>query len=172
MTKLPVFNRKNLMIAVNLFSLMCTIVLTIPSSDMLCTIALWTGHLVDFPATIAETVGQHCVWIVKKKPSALIFKFVWRANKQYFLALIKEKDIISLKIHQNEYIKLYDPVVLEILNLGNSRYSFANKTFLFGYHAMLLVHWQGKALSEQSNMSAMMGLHQLKCVVHDARRVV
>ena len=34
---------------------------------MLCTISLWTAHLVDFPATIAETFGQYCVWKVKKQ---------------------------------------------------------------------------------------------------------
>ncbi len=70
MTKLAVFSRQNLMIAVISFSLLCTMVLTIPSSYMLCTISLWTMHLVDFPATIAETVGQYCVWTVKKKSSA------------------------------------------------------------------------------------------------------
>ncbi len=56
--------------SVNLFCLMCTKFCTnyiYLSSYMLCTISLWTAHLVDFPATIAKTVGQCCVWTVKKK---------------------------------------------------------------------------------------------------------
>ncbi len=41
--------------------------ITIPSSYMLCMISLWTTHMLDFPATIAEIVGQYSIWTEKKK---------------------------------------------------------------------------------------------------------
>ncbi len=60
MTELAVFSRRNLMIAVNLFSLMCTIELTMPQF-LHVVYDITADRAPDFPANIVETVGQYCV---------------------------------------------------------------------------------------------------------------
>ncbi len=99
MTKLAVFSHQKLMIAVNSFSSMCTIALTIPQFLHVMlgpTITLWTLHLVNFPATIGHSIlclnskktnnnnnnNNKTKQKTNNKLPAPIFKFMWMANKQ------------------------------------------------------------------------------------------
>ncbi len=100
MTKLSVFSDQNLMIAVNSFSLYIIHVqscLLYGAAVLTCCVLVWTEHLVDFPATIANTVdiGLLCLDSKKKekkrrtfRPPAPVFKFVWGQTNIYFVCLM------------------------------------------------------------------------------------